>query len=268
MRYIDLSIIDAKDPDVVGWIEDAKIHSEELKKKKTHSEREEYMKKHGIWSKFKPILTKYFGEKCWYSECALEGSFIDVDHFRPKNRSKDEQGNIILDDGYWWLAYDYLNYRLSCEKSNRNFGGGGKNDMFPLKSGTVPSSQGYSNDVHLLLDPCVKSDVMLIDCDENGEIIAMSDDPYEISRVDISRRAYNWDCFNNGRKKIRLACQNALEIFEIMYTEYPEKMEHSLIQICNLVDSQTPYSSFARRYIERKIKDKPYKDVLLKILNK
>ena len=267
MRYIDLSIIDATDPDVADWIKNAKTHSEELKNKKTHSEREEYMKNHGIWSKFKPILTKYFGEKCWYSECALDGSFSDVDHFRPKSRSRDEKGNIILHDGYWWLAYDYLNYRLSCEKSNRNFGGGGKNDMFPLKPGTVASTQGYSNDIHILLDPCVKNDVMLIDCDENGKIIAMSDDPYEISRVDISKKAYNWNLFNGGRKKIRLECQNALKLFEFMYTQHPNEMKLSLIQICNLVDPKTPYSSFAKRYLYDKIQDKPYEEVLAKILN-
>ena len=34
MRYIDLSIIDVTDPDVVNWIKNAKTHSEELKNKK------------------------------------------------------------------------------------------------------------------------------------------------------------------------------------------------------------------------------------------
>ena len=145
MRYIDLALIDKKDPDVIGWLNKARLYLNELSKKTTHDERKEYMAAHGIWSQFKPILIKYYGEKCWYSECSLEGTFGEIDHFRPKNKSTDEKKNEILPDGYWWLAYDYLNYRLSCEKSNRSYGDGGKNDMFPLKAGTPAATQGNNN---------------------------------------------------------------------------------------------------------------------------
>ena len=173
MRYIDLSIIKTTDPDVVKWLSDAKSHFGALSKLTKHDDRKKYMSKHNIWTNFKPILIKYYGEKCWYSECSLEGSFGDVDHFRPKGKSTDDKKNIILSDGYWWLAYDYLNYRLSCEKSNRSYGDGGKNDMFPLKPGTVPATQGNKNDIPVLLDPCVDSDVALRDCNEAGEIVAL-----------------------------------------------------------------------------------------------
>lgn len=267
MRYIDLSIIKTTDPDVVAWLSDAKVHLEELSKLTTHDDRKKYMVNHNIWSKFKPILIRYYGEKCWYSECSLEGSFGDVDHFRPKGKSTDTEENLILSDGYWWLAYDYLNYRLSCEKSNRNFGNGGKNDIFPLKPGTMPASQGNKNDIPILLDPCVDSDVDLIDCNEAGEIVALSSDPYEILRVDISKKVYNWDCFNAARKKIRSKCKTALELFEMAYESSPDKMGASISQICELVDPQTPYSSFAKRYIQLKIQDKPYEDVIRKAIH-
>lgn len=266
MRYIDFDIIDKDNPAVKDWIKKAKTRLKTLSSKATHKERADYLKQANFWSQFKPILIKYYGEKCWYSECSLEGSFSDVDHFRPKNQSTDDQGNIILADGYWWLAYDYLNYRLSCEKSNRSYGDGGKNDMFPLKPGTVPATQGNKNDIPMLLDPCVDSDVALIDCNEAGEIVALSADPYEILRVDISKRIYNWDCFNAARKKIRSKCKTALELFEMAYESNPNNMVASISQICDLVDPQTPYSSFAKRYIQLKIQDKPYKDVIQKIL--
>ena len=266
MRYIDFDIIDKNDPAVKDWIKKAKTRLKTLSSKSTHEERAEYLRRTNFWSKFKPILIKYYGEKCWYSECSLEGSFSDVDHFRPKNQSTDDQGNIILADGYWWLAYDYLNYRLSCEKSNRSFESGGKNDMFPLKPGTIPATQGNKNDIPLLLDPCVDSDVALIDCNEAGKIIALSSDPYEISRVEVSKRVYNWDCFNAARKTIRSKCKTALELFEMAYELAPDKMASSISQICELIDPQTPYSSFAKRYIQLKIQEKPYKEVIQKIL--
>lgn len=266
MRYIDLSLIDENDIDIKKWLDEAKTHLNKLNEKSTSFERKKYLTDHRIWSQFKPILIECYGEKCWYSECSLEGSFGDVDHFRPKNKSTDEHKNEILPDGYWWLAYDYHNYRLSCDKSNRSFGDGGKNDMFPLKSGTSPATQGNNNDTPILLDPCVESDVAIIDCDETGEIIALSNDPYDERRVEISKKIYNWNCFNTARKRIRSECKTALELFEMIYESCPNKMAPSIKQICRLVDPGTPYSSFAKRYIKFKIQNKPYEDVIIKAI--
>ncbi|MBP1543325.1 MAG: hypothetical protein J6A16_04455 [Oscillospiraceae bacterium] len=266
MRYIDLSNIDMTDPDVISWINKAKKHLALLNKMNTHAERKDYMSKHGIWNQFKPILIRCYGEKCWYSECSIQGEFGDVDHFRPKNRSTDERGNVILPDGYWWLAYDYLNYRLSCEKSNRSFGNGGKNDMFPLKVGTLPASFPHNNDIAVLLDPCVEKDVEIIDCDETGEIISISDCEYDIERVAISKKVYNWNEFNSARKDIRNRCKTALENFEIIYEVAPDRMRPAVEQITSLVDSKVPFSSFARRYISLKIIGKPYESVIRQFL--
>ena len=264
MRYIDLSIIDTTDPEVAAWIRNASLHLGELNRLTTHSDRKKYMTQHSIWSQFKPILIKYYGEKCWYSECSLEGSFGDVDHFRPKNKSTDEQGNVILTDGYWWLAYDYLNYRLSCEKSNRRFGKGGKNDMFPLKPGTAPATQRNKNDFPILLDPCVESDTKIIDCDEAGSIVALSTNQDDIERIRLSQKAYNWNCFNSGRKEARIECQIALKLFEMSYEsdEYADSMTMALQRLCKLANPKTPYSSFSKKYIELKIQDKPYRNVI------
>lgn len=265
MRYIDLSIIDANDPDVKAWFIKARRRLNTLSNKTSHAERSKYLARANIWSDFKPILIKYYGDKCWYSECCLEGAFGDIDHFRPKNKSTDEYGKTILGDGYWWLAYDYLNYRLSCEKCNRSFGSGGKNDMFPLKEGTSPATRGNKNDIPILLDPCVCSDVNLIGFNESGEIVAITQNEYDKRRIDISKKIYNWNCFNSARREVRTKCKTALEIFEIVYESAPEKMEPALTQICLLVDHKSPYSSFARRYIAEKIEGKPFESVIRSI---
>lgn len=144
-----------------------------------------------------------------------------------------------------------------------SYGDGGKNDMFPLKAGTPAATQGNNNDIPILLDPCVESDVEIIDCNEAGEIIALSNDPYDVSRVEISKRIYNWNCFNIGRKKIRSDSKIALQLFEMAYELCPDKMAPSIKQICKLVHPDTPYSSFAKRYIKFKIHDKPYEDVIV-----
>ena len=151
MRYIDFDIIDKDDTAVKDWIKKAKKRLKTLSSKTTHEERAKYLSQANFWSEFKPILIKYFGEKCWYSECTLKGSYGDVDHFRPKNLSKDVSGDIILEDGYWWLAYDYLNYRLSCEICNRPYGNGGKDNFFPIKAGTTPAIKPNKNDIPMYL---------------------------------------------------------------------------------------------------------------------
>ena len=114
-----------------------------------------------------------------------------------------------------------------------------------------------------IYEPCVESDVEIIDCNEAGEIIALSNDPYDVSRVEISKRIYNWNCFNIGRKKIRSDSKIALQLFEMAYELCPDKMAPSIKQICKLVHPDTPYSSFAKRYIKFKIHDKPYEDVIV-----
>lgn len=262
MRYIDFSLIDLDDPAVKHWLRKAKQNARQLASCSTHDQRKAFIQKNNIWSEFKPILMKYFGEKCWYSECDLTGSFGDVDHFRPKGKSTDENGKVILQEGYWWLVYDYLNYRLSCEKCNRPFGDGGKGVKFPLKPGTLPAAVQDKNDTPLLLDPCVLQDVQIIDCDETGEIISLSGDIYETERVNISKRIYNWNCFNNARKQIRSKCKVALELFEIIYDSNPDNLAKPLQQLGKLVDEKSPYSSFARKYIKNKIEGKPYATIL------
>lgn len=267
MRYIDLSLIDENDPELKEWNEKAKRNYEKACSITNHKERNDYIKNNNIWSEFKPILFKLYGEKCWYSECDLTGSFGDLDHFRPKNSSKDINNNSILEEGYWWLAYDYHNYRLSCEKCNRPYGEGGKGDYFPLKPGTNPASFPNDDDIPLILDPCVLSDTQLIDCDESGAIICLSEDEYAIKRVDVSKKIYNWNEFNTARLKMRNQCKMAIEHFESLY--YRKNLETADVsQLVDLIDERTPFSSFARKYLLIKIEGKPYEKILKKLINR
>lgn len=266
MRYIDLSLIDENDPEVKEWKKKAKRRYRTLCSKTNHEERKNYLKKATIWSDLKPVFTKIFGEKCWYSECDLTGSYGDIDHFRPKSHSKDENESTILNEGYWWLAYDYNNYRLSCEKCNRPYGDGGKTDYFPLKPGTQPTAIPGNDDIPLLLDPCILSDTQLIDCDESGAIICLSEDEYDNARVTISNKIYNWNCFNTARREVRTKCKTAIEIFECLYKTNPDKLEAPLSLIADLTDESKPYSSFAKKYLMLRVAEKPYAPIINRLL--
>src|SRR5205823_9338448 len=92
-------------------------------------------RKHRIWAELKPYLALLSHEKCWYCESIQESSDMHVDHFRPEGRIADEGSH---GPGYWWLAFDWHNFRLSCTYCNtlRSEGdrapSGGKADRFPL----------------------------------------------------------------------------------------------------------------------------------------
>ena len=182
--------------------------------------------------------------------------------------SKDSNGNIILEDGYWWLAYNYKNFRLSCEKCNRSFGEGGKVDYFPLQEGVIPATpESDLEEGILLLDPLNEDDTRLIDFDDNGNVVALSNEQWEVERVRFSDKIYNLGCFSEARRERRQQCKSALEMYEMVYeTKSIPMMEKTLEILINYTNDMVPYSSVAKKYIVSKIYDKPYESVLREIL--
>ena len=101
------------------------------------------------WSKYKAAFAEAQYGKCGYCEHDVIGGFPgDVEHFRPKgevwalSENPDEWGrerpwsasvedrrHITLSDlGYWWLAYDWDNWLLSCSACNAAW----KGSFFPV----------------------------------------------------------------------------------------------------------------------------------------
>lgn len=117
-----------------------------------------------IWQEVKPYLASVMEKKCWYCETRNVRADNAVDHFRPKSV-------------YWWLAFNYDNYRFACTLCNSRrrdleFGTvGGKRDDFPLSpSGISARTPGDDIDLEkpLLLDPCRFKDPPVLWFDESG----------------------------------------------------------------------------------------------------
>jgi hypothetical protein len=90
-----------------------------------------------------------------------------VEHFRPKSEAKNVDGTVR--DGYWWLAFDYTNYRLAGGVPNAKKGG-----WFPLFDGTDCSTAEFrceESEVPYLLDPTRSADPLLLAFDEEGNAI-------------------------------------------------------------------------------------------------
>ncbi len=119
------------------------------------------------WNQLKPWLLALSGGKCWFSEAREVYSHYDVEHFRPKKEAKAFDGDVR--DGYWWLAFDYMNFRACGNVGNRKKGG-----WFPLKQGSLYSTyavQCEESETPYLLDPIDDHDVSLIAFDEEGKAV-------------------------------------------------------------------------------------------------
>jgi hypothetical protein len=132
-------------------------------------------KKSHIWRAFKRYLRQMSYGKCWYSEAMAPQSPYDVDHFRPKSEAR--RSEILIDDGYPWLAFDWDNFRYSAELCNRpskDEESGetvGKGSWFPLVEGSPIAcwdDRCTKDERPLLLDPTRRSDVALIDVASDG----------------------------------------------------------------------------------------------------
>lgn len=132
------------------------------------------------WGTLKPWLLALSSGKCWFSEARDIYSHMDVEHFRPKKEAKRADAT---DDGYWWLAFDYMNFRACGNVGNRKKGG-----WFPLQTGSLCSTHANrceESETPYLLDPIDCSDVNLLAFDDEGKAIAAPNvSTWEQSRVD------------------------------------------------------------------------------------
>jgi hypothetical protein len=120
------------------------------------------------WGKYKAVFAEAQHEKCGYCEVRVIAGFPgDIEHFRPKGElwalsdNPDEWGdqrpssasvegrkhNVVSDLGYWWLAYEWDNWLLSCSACNS----GWKGSFFPAVKMALPDLNAL--DEPLLLNP-------------------------------------------------------------------------------------------------------------------
>ncbi len=169
--------------------------------------------KSGHWGKLKPWLFSLSHGKCWFTEGRDICSHKDVEHFRPKKEAKDIDGTIR--DGYWWLAFDYSNFRACGNVPNRKKGG-----WFPLHATSPYSSFDCpceESEIRYLLDPTDPEDVNLIAFNEEGNAVpAPGISKWETLRVDesIKRLKLNdHDELPKERRKVWQEVSKAIELY-------------------------------------------------------
>ena len=169
------------------------------------------------WGKLKAHLSTLSYGKCWYTEVHDIGSHYHVDHFRPKNKTLKLKRNCNIktansNESYWWLAFNWENYRYSASIPNTS-----KNSYFPLKNGTQPAKT--KDNINLewpgLLDPTEEDDVLLITFTSDGQVcpVCSNDENWDAIRVKLSIRVYDLNNISlvDARKVIQNDCKRRIE---------------------------------------------------------
>jgi len=105
------------------------------------------------WKKAKDQLTKETCGKCAYCEAPwAQVAYGDVEHYRPKSK-------------YWWLAYCYENYLVSCTLCNQKY----KKAHFRVKNNSI-------NEPEILASTS--------DEEINNMVGSLTPDPTDLEQVD------------------------------------------------------------------------------------
>jgi hypothetical protein len=124
-----------------------------------------------VWRDYKSHFAKAQRGKCGYCEMmVIGGQPGDVEHYRPKGEIwvlRDDpatwgqekewastvagrQHEVLCDQGYWWLAYEWSNYLLSCTACNSYW----KLSFFPVSDNRRKLPPRWNaRETALLLDP-------------------------------------------------------------------------------------------------------------------
>jgi hypothetical protein len=140
-----------------------------------------------IWGDVKPYFMAAQHRKCGFCEVIITESTGDVEHFRPKNavwslaEPGEEQESLVnlrgrkfnkdFASGYWWLAYNWGNYLVSCPTCNQKW----KSALFPIAEQrlSAPTIGDEESETALLIDPFGnESPVLHLAFDELGQVQA------------------------------------------------------------------------------------------------
>jgi uncharacterized protein (TIGR02646 family) len=249
MRYI--AIGDNKPDDT--WLLKANTLTSKLLAATTNAERFLLIDgNESVWKEIKQFLRDLNYGKCWYSESKDDNSYMHVDHFRPKKRAmgldKKDYG------GYWWLAFEWTNFRYCGSISNVN-----KSDKFAVERSKANNNLDPINDeLHYFLDPLKLKDVQKLTFDEEGKAKALSNNKsdWDYKRADYTVKSLK---LNDGglldaRKKVWHDCASLInkiadllkENQTIVSISREQEIEDKMKELEKFVQKDAEYSATAQ----------------------
>lgn len=233
------------------------------------------------WRALKPYLSRLVegiipnddhpDGKCWYCESRFRMRLLEVDHYRPKAAVRGDN-DYKSELGYWWLAFDYRNFRLSCQICNRLETGDdnvtrGKGTWFPLvdENKRAYNNKDVGNETPLLLDPTNAADARLLVFFADGRVEPSSLDPNSLDyqRAKRSIDVYHLNAPFDKRLAICREIQNLILEADLAYrtsiasenetikSEQEALFVRKISRIGEYLQVQSAYSMAARSEAQR-----------------
>jgi hypothetical protein len=282
VRFIDLEELKPKIRDLIPPLKEAQA---EVNKETDPELRAALIKRYRPrWVALREAFDEFSYGKCWYSESKNPGSDDDIDHFRPKGRVAEDDKH----EGYYWLAFDWTNFRLSCHRANRprinpdTGDSSGKADHFPLID---PAKRAYieADNIHLeepaLLDPTNFVDVSMLTFDTSGDatlVPKLKGDPTAERRLDSSIQYLhlNWPKFREDRLGIYHKVERLVDrgsrlappAEQMHLSSVTEAFRYVMHELKELTKPNSSYSRAARAYIETFSHEWWVSDIVLKVV--
>lgn len=177
----------------------------------TEEERNQIIDKNSqVWREFKDWLLSLSEGKCWFSEAKDIYSHFEVEHFRPKKKAKNIDG--VEREGYWWLAFEWTNFRICGNVGNRK-----KGTFFPLREGSfvaTSANRSIEDEIYYLLDPTDPDDPNFLAFNEEGNAIpAPGLEKWQKERVEVTIKLLKLyhEPLAEARRDVWRRCRDKLE---------------------------------------------------------
>jgi len=207
-----------------------------------------------VWKKLRSWLLSLSHDKCWYSEARDVFSVLEVEHYRPKTWVK-RKPKAVQKDGYWWLAFDWSNYRMCGKMGNAK-----KGVFFPLSAASLECTYGglsIENEIPLLLDPVVPGDPKLLSFNEDGAAVPHNDaNFFDRLRVEetVNRLNLDYGRLKKARQRIWNRCWQLIEDCRELSLTSPEsfgpgdnvKLQEKKAELERMVQDDAEFSAVAK----------------------
>ena len=234
-----------------------------------------------LWSDAKEHYRDLSCDKCWYCETRTHRIPGDIDHYRPKGNVAEANGEH---QGYWWLAFDWRNWRFACRYCNSRFTDletgivCGKGDSFPLLHGETyrikdaseyEDSEDLLREDPLLLDPTEPGDAELLTFTREGhpDSIEKNEESVNYKRVKKSIELYHLDHSRlvRERKKIFLQVHRHVHDYQRFQRKWEVEQDRSaqilarraLKTLGLMIAQKAEYSMAARAYLKEYRENNP-----------
>lgn len=176
-----------------------------------------------------------------------------MEHFRPKSSAKELNGSER--EGYWWLAFDWHNYRICGNVGNRK-----KGTFFPLcegsQVGTSKARHLVEDEIFLLLDPVRPGDAELLSFNEEGLAAPTPGiGAWPTKRAEESIRIYklnDHEPLREARQRVWMKCREHIDrARRVLESTSPtssseQKLENAFIALKAMLNLDEPFTAVVR----------------------